>query len=75
MSNTMYKGRPLVIGERIPETSLTFIQSVLPRRGLFQCDCGTLKFYNMSDIERGERKTCGCRIHRKDFVKKYIDDA
>lgn len=63
---TIYKGKPLEVGERIPKTALTFVQSVLPRRGEFMCDCGRTKVYNMTDVEKGERKSCGCRCHRKE---------
>ena len=65
MKTTIYLGKPLEIGERIPGTELTFIRTILPRRGEFQCDCGKEIAYNMSDVERGERKTCGCGHYRK----------
>lgn len=60
---TIFDGKPLKMGDRIPGTILTFIQSVLPRRGEFLCDCGRTKTYNISDIERGDVKSCGCRSH------------
>ena len=62
---TTYKGRPLELGERIPNTALRFVGTVLPRRGEFLCDCGKTKVYNMIDVERGHRKTCGCGCVRK----------
>lgn len=61
---TLYKGRPLEIGERIPGTALVFVGTILPRRGEFRCDCGRDIPYNMSDVERGDRKSCGCGCHR-----------
>ena len=64
--NTIYKGVPLKIGEKIPGTALTFIGTVLPRRGEFRCDCGREIAYNMSDIENGTRKSCGRGCHRKE---------
>lgn len=63
---TFYKGRPLKIGEKIPGTALTFTMPILPRRGEFTCDCGRSVPYNMSDIEQGNRKSCGRGCHRKE---------
>lgn len=60
-----YNGNPLAIGERIPNTSLTFVRAILRRRGEFRCDCGNLKAYNLRDVERGERKTCGCGRYKR----------
>jgi hypothetical protein len=62
---TIFNGEPLIVGERIPGTALTFVQSILPRRGEFVCDCGNSKAFNISEIERGAVKSCGCGIHRK----------
>ena len=62
---SIFKGHPLVPGEKIPGTALTFTQAVLPRRAEFQCDCGKSKVYNLNDIENGDRKSCGCGCHRK----------
>lgn len=64
---TIYKGRPLEIGERIPGTSLTFVGTILPRRGEFRCDCGRTVAYNLNDVERGDRKSCGHGCHRKEI--------
>ena len=71
---TLYKGRPLEIGERIPGTALVFVGTILPRRGEFQCDCGRTKAYNISQLERLDGypwpvKSCGCGIHRRDINK------
>jgi hypothetical protein len=66
---TIYNGRPLDIGERIPGTALTFIQPILPRRGEFMCDCGRSVPYNLSEVEKGKRKSCGCGHHKKNKVK------
>lgn len=63
---TIFDGTPLKMGDRIPGTALTFIQSVLPRRGEFICDCGRARAFNLSDIERGSVKSCGCKIHWKE---------
>lgn len=62
--DTIYKGRPLEIGEKVQGTALTFAMPILPRRGEFVCDCGRSKAYNMSDIEQGRRKSCGHGCHR-----------
>jgi hypothetical protein len=67
---TIFKGRALVEGEKISGTALTFIKAVSRRRGCFQCDCGTYKFYNISDMEGKGYKSCGCGVHRK---QKYIN--
>lgn len=69
---TIYNGVPLEVGDRIPGTALTFVQPILRRRGEFLCDCGKSAAYNLSQVERGLRKSCGCGWHRKDFVKNYI---
>ena len=58
--NTTYRGRELVIGERIPRTDLVFVGTVNPRKGRFQCICGEIIVANMSAIECGGRKSCGC---------------
>ena len=50
---SIYNGRPLEIGERIPGTALRFVGTILPRRGEFVCDCGKSKCYNLSDVEKG----------------------
>lgn len=61
---TLYKGRPLEIGERIPGTALAFVGTILPRRGEFRCDCGKTKPFVISAIERGDVKSCGCGCHK-----------
>ena len=67
--DTIFNGRPLAAGERIPGTALTFVRPVLPRRGEFRCDCGRSEAYNMSKIEDGNRRSCGCGAHRKEKTK------
>lgn len=62
---TEFKGRPLVAGEKIPGTALTFVAPVLRRRGEFQCDCGRRLAFNLSAIERGDRKSCGHGCHKR----------
>lgn len=64
--NTLYKDKPLTSGERIPGTSLTFIQPILRRRGEFQCDCGRRVPIDISRLERYGRKTCGCRDYGRE---------
>lgn len=62
---TTYKGRPLNIGDTLPGTSLTFVGTILPRRGKFQCVCGRTIALNMSAVEHGDRRSCENRCHRK----------
>lgn len=61
---TIYKGKPLEVGENIPGTSLIFVGTILPRRGEFKCICGRTVAYNISDIEHGSRKSCGRGCHK-----------
>lgn len=61
---TIYNGKPLKVGERIPGTALTFIGHILPRRGEFMCDCGRSVPFNLSAVEKGPRKSCGCGCHK-----------
>lgn len=61
---SIFNGQPLVPGERIQGTALTFILAVLPRRAEFLCDCGRTKVYGLNDVEKGKRKSCGCRCHK-----------
>lgn len=68
--NTTYRGKELEIGEKIPRTDLTFAGTILPRRGWFKCVCGKIIAADMSAIERGERKTCGCgRLKRRKGIR------
>lgn len=65
---TVYKDKPLVEGDRIPGTTLTFVRPILPRRGEFMCDCGRSVPIDICYFDQGKRKTCGCRHHKKDRV-------
>ncbi len=61
----IYKGKPLVEGERIPGTALTFVRPILPRRGEFLCDCGRSVGIDICYFDQGKRKSCGCGCYKK----------
>lgn len=65
VTESIFKGRPLVPGEQIPGTVLTFVRPVLRRRAEFRCVCGVSKAYDLYRLENGTLRSCGCNSHRK----------
>lgn len=65
---TIYNGKPLMLGQKIPGTSLTFVRPILRRRGEFRCACGRQVPIDISQIETYGRKTCGCRQYIRNLT-------
>ena len=65
MREILFRGKRVDNGDRIPNTKLTFVEAISPKKARFLCDCGKVTEQWIAYVENGRVKSCGCERYKR----------